>query len=82
MPPRALAALLARVAAFVTVDTGPMHLGAATGARMVALFGPTDPAFSGPVCHRGPCIVLRSPDRRRCDIPTPLVVNAVRKLLR
>ncbi|MGZ4835220.1 MAG: glycosyltransferase family 9 protein [Terriglobales bacterium] len=39
-------------------DTGPVHLAAAFGVPVVALFGPTDPARNGP-CG-GPSIVLRS----------------------
>lgn len=44
-----LAALLARCAALVTGDTGPMHIAAAVGTRVVGLFGSMDPARSGPV---------------------------------
>jgi len=32
----------------VTNDTGPMHVAAALGKRVVALFGPTEPARTGP----------------------------------
>jgi lipopolysaccharide heptosyltransferase I len=32
----------------VSGDTGPLHLAAAVGAPIVALFGPTDPARNGP----------------------------------
>ena len=32
----------------VTNDTGPMHVAAAMGKRVVALFGPTEPARTGP----------------------------------
>ena len=53
-----LAALLGRVDVMVTVDSGPMHIGAAMGAPIVALFGPTDPARTGPLgVHR----IVREP---------------------
>ena len=44
-----LAALLAGARLVVGADTGPVHLAAALGTRVVALFGPTDPARNGPL---------------------------------
>ena len=44
-----LAAVLGRLDLFVTGDTGPMHLAAAVGTPLVALFGPSDPRRYGPV---------------------------------
>ena len=41
----------------VTNDTGPMHVAAALGKPVVALFGPTDPRHTGP--YRQPDGVLR-----------------------
>ncbi|NDY41633.1 glycosyltransferase family 9 protein [Dissulfurirhabdus thermomarina] len=68
-----LAALFRRARAVVSTDTGPMHLAAAAGAPVVALFGPTAPWRTGPfgeghvVVRRGlacsPCF------RRRCADP-------------
>jgi len=41
-------ALLRGAACAVAGDTGPLHLAAAIGTPLVALFGPTDPARNGP----------------------------------
>lgn len=43
-----LAYLLQHCRAVVGGDTGPMHLAAAVGAKVAALFGPTDPGRNGP----------------------------------
>jgi lipopolysaccharide heptosyltransferase II len=53
--PALLPALLARLDALVSGDTGIAHLAAALGTPVVALFGPTDPALSSP---RGPAIIV------------------------
>jgi heptosyltransferase-1 len=45
---RAVAALFARSRLAVTNDSGTMHLAAAAGCPVVALFGPTDPRLTGP----------------------------------
>lgn len=45
---RDLIALLAECDAFVTNDSGPMHLANAVGTPMVAIFGSTSPALTGP----------------------------------
>jgi heptosyltransferase-1 len=69
---KGLAALASLADLFITTDTGPMHLAAAAGCRVVALFGPTAPWRTGPygtghvVVRAGtscsPCF------RRECDI--------------
>jgi lipopolysaccharide heptosyltransferase I len=66
-----LTAVLREVDLMISVDSGPMHIAAAVGTPVVALFGPTDPRRTGPL---GPGSVLRrelpcSPClQRRCQI--------------
>lgn len=43
-----LAARLGGMDLAITVDSGPMHLAAALGVPVLALFGPTDPVRTGP----------------------------------
>lgn len=54
-----LVALTRRASLFIGGDTGPLHLAAAIGVPVVAIFGPTDPARNGPYSEKS--IVLRNP---------------------
>jgi heptosyltransferase-1 len=54
-----LIALTRRAKLFVGGDTGPLHLAAALGVPLVAIFGPTDPVRNGPYGARS--VVLRNP---------------------
>jgi ADP-heptose:LPS heptosyltransferase len=68
------AAILQRLALFVTGDTGPMHLASAVGTPVVAVFGPSEPlryATSGPFDRVvridlpcSPCNRIRQPPER------------------
>lgn len=76
---------------FIGGDTGPMHLAAALKIPVVAIFGPTDPARTGPFGTRS--IVLRSPrsrttlshqkspDSAMLEISAEEVVKAAQQLL-
>jgi ADP-heptose:LPS heptosyltransferase len=75
-----LAALLAKLDLFVTSDTGPMHIAAAVGTPVVALFGPADPRRYGPLTEQrrvvrvdlpcSPCGQVRlPPERCRGHVP-------------
>ena len=87
-----LIALARRARVFIGGDTGPMHLAAALGVPVVAIFGPTDPARNGPFGTRS--IVLRrpisptthsrsaQPDPGILEISAAEVVAAARQLLR
>jgi len=58
-----LSALIAGAKALVSNDSGPMHIGAALGIPVIALFGPTDPEKTGPYGWKGNknMKVLRAP---------------------
>ena len=45
---RVSAVIYRHAACLVTGDSGPMHIASGAGARVVALFGPTDPKLTGP----------------------------------
>lgn len=75
-----LAAVLSRLALYVTGDTGPMHLAASMGTPVVGIFGISDPNCYAPlVAHRrivridlpcSPCNRVRlPPERCRGHVP-------------
>ena len=88
-----LAALISLADLFVTNDSGPMHLANSLRVPLVALFGPTEPARTGPfqqpavVIHKGapcwPCSYRQCPFDHRCmmDISPNEVYEACKKLL-
>jgi ADP-heptose:LPS heptosyltransferase len=83
-----LAAILEGARAAVTVDSGPMHLAAAVGTPLVALFGPGDPRRFGPRGRPGQVAVLQGtrhphdPIRWHTDIRLDDVVNATLERVR
>ncbi len=72
----ALPALLSRCQLFVGNDSGAMHVAAAVGLPVVAIFGPTDPHGTAPVTPRctviqeksycSPCFLRTCPIDHRC----------------
>ena len=88
---RTLAALYQMARGVVSTDTGPMHLAAAVGAPLVALFGPTAPWRTGPFGNRhqvirlglpcSPCFRHHCPDPRcMTNILPEQVIEALKKL--
>jgi lipopolysaccharide heptosyltransferase I len=81
-----LAGIMQKARLAVTADTGPMHLAAALGTRVVAIFGPTAPGRTGPfgAGHRvvrlelecSPCFQRRCPEPRCLLDLTPEAVKA------
>jgi heptosyltransferase-2 len=64
-----LVGVLASVRLLVTNDSGPMHVAAALGTPLVALFGPTDWRETAPQGDR--CSVVREPvDCAPCKLRT------------
>lgn len=55
------AAVLSRLTMLITGDTGPMHLAAAVGTPVVALFGPSDPRRYGPLADRQEVLRVQLP---------------------
>lgn len=53
-----LPALIKRADWVIANDSGPMHLAAALGVRVLAIFGPTDPRLFGPYPLRSPNHVI------------------------
>jgi ADP-heptose:LPS heptosyltransferase len=74
-----IAGLLERFSVFITGDTGPMHLAAAVGTPLVAIFGPSDPRRWGPLSTKA-CIVHSAVDCRPCNRirhPPPRCVGTI-----
>ena len=66
--PRQLAAILKRCALFVGNDNGPMHMAAAVGTPVVALFGPSNPSEWGPRGDKS-IVLYKGLDCRGCFHP-------------
>jgi len=82
-----LPALLSQCHLFLGNDSGAMHVAAAVGLPVVAIFGPTDPDGTAPVTPRvsvvqqkpycSPCFLRRCPTDHRCmKAVTPAMVEA------
>ncbi len=74
-------AIMSRASLLLTNDSGLMHLGGALGVPLVAAFGPTNPAATGPLGHSrvihsaascAPCLKRECPKTQICfDDATP-----------
>lgn len=88
-----LAYLYKQALIVITTDSGPMHLAAAVGTPVIALFGPTDPSRTGPygTGHTilrtnlpcSPCF-LKKCSTKKCmqDISPEMVFTAVERVHR
>lgn len=81
-----LACIYRNALTVITTDSGPMHLAAAVGTPVIALFGPTDPARTGPYgkghtiiradLSCSPCLLKKCPTRDCMEEITPEMVFA------
>jgi heptosyltransferase-1 len=87
-----LAAVYRQAVLAVTTDTGPMHLAAAVGTRVAAVFGPTAPWRTGPFGEGheivrldldcSPCFRRHCPEPRcLTELPLAAVQTACEKIL-
>jgi ADP-heptose:LPS heptosyltransferase len=76
---RQLLGLLSLAELFVGNDSGALHLAACLGVRCLALYGPTDPAETGP--QGGPHTVLRAPGGDLTRLPATEVTESIESLL-
>jgi lipopolysaccharide heptosyltransferase I len=76
---RTLAALYERIDLLVSPDTGPMHVAAAVGTPVVALFGPTAPGRTGPFGN-GHQVVRTQIDCSPCFKRTCKTVNCMEQI--
>ena len=91
---REMMALLSRCRLMITNDSGPMHVAAAFGVPLVAVFGPTDHTTTSPLSERArivrkpvdcaPCLLRQCPTDHRCmeAIEVADVLAAAEELLK
>lgn len=74
LPLRVSAALIERAQVLVTNDSAPLHLAGAVATRVVAIFGPTVPAFGfGPMGPNDRIAEVQGLDCRPCSTHGPMV---------
>jgi lipopolysaccharide heptosyltransferase I len=78
---RQLAWMLRRAGLLLSGDTGPLHLAAAMGTKVVALFGPTSPARNGPYGQPANVVQSWTGDRRMESIEVERVVRKIGEVL-
>ena len=61
-----LGALFKRSGLVIANDTGPMHIAVASGSKVIALFGPTAPALTGPYGRGNYKVIFKN---NACTVP-------------
>lgn len=76
---RQLPHLIKKARLMLSVDTGPMHMAAALGVPLLALFGPTDPVVWGPLSKNS--IVLSARQNNMTNMELTEVQNVLSGML-
>lgn len=77
---RELAFILRNAALVIGADTGPLHLAAALGTRVVGLYGPTDPRRNGPYGQIEHCVDEFRRTKCMDSISVETVMNLVERV--
>ena len=78
---RELAATLKLCELVLTNDTGPMHLAAAVGTRVVAIFGSTSPELTGPIFSPKAKVIRQPPPCSPCFLrECPIDLRCLREV--
>jgi heptosyltransferase-1 len=78
---RELARVLRDASVVIGSDTGPLHLAAALGTRVVGLYGPTNPARNGPYGQIASCVETFTTSKSMNDISVDAVQRRVEELI-
>jgi ADP-heptose:LPS heptosyltransferase len=79
LPVKKLGAVLSMIDLYITNDTGTMHIAGFSGAKMISLFGPTNPAEWAPINENS--YFLKSYSNKIYDIKVDEVLTSAKKIL-
>ena len=78
---RELARVLREASLVIGADTGPLHLAAALGTRVIGLYGPTSPARNGPYGQIDNCVQTFTTTKSMQDITVDSVARKVEEVV-
>jgi len=79
LPVKKLGAVLSMIDLYITNDTGTMHIAGFGGAKIISLFGPTNPQEWAPLNESS--YFLKAPSNKICDIKVEEVLTLAKKIL-
>jgi len=78
---RELAWILQKAEVVIGADTGPLHLAAALGSRVIGLYGPTDPRRNGPYGQSERCLDHFRTTKSMESISVEEVMNTLQRVV-